>query len=78
MQNQKSCTFRFFKVANLCLDSFTHSWHSLNQLHLECFSNGLEGVPTHPCWLHFVHSVVQLFLRISIGLRLGDWGGQVI
>ena len=37
--------FRFFKVANLCLDdSFAHTWHSLNQLHLECFSNSL--VPT--------------------------------
>ena len=24
-----------------------HTWHSLNQLHLECFSNSLEGVPTY-------------------------------
>ena len=40
--------FRFFKVATLCLDdSFAHSWHSLNQLHLECFPNRLEGVPTY-------------------------------
>ena len=40
--------FRFFKVPTLCLDdSFTHSWHSLNQLHMECFSNSLEGVPTY-------------------------------
>jgi hypothetical protein len=40
--------FRFFKVANLCLDdSFTHYWHSLNQLHLECISIGHEGVPTY-------------------------------
>ena len=39
---------RFFKVAILCLDdSFAHSWHSLNQLHEECFSNSLEGVPTY-------------------------------
>ena len=39
---------RFFKVATLCLDdSFTHSWHSLNQLHEECFSNSLEGVSTY-------------------------------
>ena len=38
---------RFFKVATLCLDdSFAHSWDFLNKLHLECFSNGLEGVPT--------------------------------
>ena len=28
-------------------DSFAHSWYSLNQLHLECFSNSLEGVPTY-------------------------------
>ena len=40
---------RFFKVSTLCLDdSFAHSWHSLNQLHLECLSNSLEGVPTYP------------------------------
>ena len=51
--NQKSVKqikiyFRFFKIATLCLyDSFAHSWHSLNQLHLECFSNSLEGVPTY-------------------------------
>ena len=31
-----------------CLDdSFIHSWHSLNQLPLECFSNSLEGVQTY-------------------------------
>jgi hypothetical protein len=24
-----------------------HTWHSLNQLHLEFFSNSLEGVPTY-------------------------------
>jgi hypothetical protein len=37
--------FRFFKVANLCLDdSFAHS---LNQLHEECFSNILEGISTY-------------------------------
>uniref|UniRef100_A0A673YQ53 Inverted formin 2 n=1 Tax=Salmo trutta TaxID=8032 RepID=A0A673YQ53_SALTR len=36
------------KAKTLCLDdSFAHSWHSLNQLHLECFSNSLEGVPTY-------------------------------
>ena len=29
-----SLYLRFFKVATLCLDdNFTHSWHSLNQLH---------------------------------------------
>ena len=30
-----------------CRDSFAHSWHSLNQLHLESFFNSLEGVPTY-------------------------------
>ena len=46
--NQKSVDFRFFNVATLCLDDiFAHSWHSLNQLYLECFSNRLEGVPTY-------------------------------
>jgi hypothetical protein len=40
--------FRFFEVATRYLnDSFAHSWHSLNQLHLEWFSNRLEGVPTY-------------------------------
>ena len=39
---------RFFKVATRCLDvSFVPFWRSLNQLHLECFSNSLEGVPTY-------------------------------
>ena len=51
--NQKSVKqiktyFRFFKVATLCLDdNIAFSWHSLNQLHLECFYNSLEGVPTY-------------------------------
>ena len=36
------------QVSTLWLDdSFAHSWHSLNQLHLECFSNLLEGIPTY-------------------------------
>jgi hypothetical protein len=39
-----------------------HTWHSLNQLHLECFSNSLEGVPTYAEHLLavFLHSAVQL------------------
>ena len=51
--NQKSVKqvkiyFRFFKIAPLCLyDSFAHSWHSLNQLYMECFPNSLEVVPTY-------------------------------
>uniref|UniRef100_A0A674EI85 Nuclear receptor binding protein 1 n=1 Tax=Salmo trutta TaxID=8032 RepID=A0A674EI85_SALTR len=49
--NQKSVKqiyFRFFKIATLFLDdSFAYSWHSLNQFHLECFSNSLERVPTY-------------------------------
>ena len=68
--------FRFFKVATLCLDDcFAHSWHSLNHLHLECFSNGLEGVPT--CWvLVSCYSFTLLSnssQTISIRLRSGDW-----
>ena len=54
---------RFFKVATLCLDdSFAHSWHSLNQLHLECFSTALREFPhmLSICWLLFLHSAVQL------------------
>ena len=38
---------RIFKVATLCLDSFIHSRHSLNQLHLECFFYHFEGVPKY-------------------------------
>uniref|UniRef100_A0A4W5JS37 Metastasis associated 1 family, member 2 n=1 Tax=Hucho hucho TaxID=62062 RepID=A0A4W5JS37_9TELE len=30
------------------MDTFAHTCHSLNQLHLECFSNCLEGVPSYP------------------------------
>ena len=45
--NESKYILGFFKVATLFLDdSFAHSWYSLNQLHLECFSNSLEGVPT--------------------------------
>ena len=41
-------TFEILQIATICLDdSFAHSWHSLNQLHLEYFSNSLEGVPTY-------------------------------
>ena len=40
--------FEILQIATLCLDdSFAFSWHSLNELHLECFSNSLEGVPTY-------------------------------
>jgi hypothetical protein len=56
---------RLFKVATLCLDdSFAHSWHSLNQLHMECFSSSLAGVPTYAehLLLLFLHSAVQLIL----------------
>jgi hypothetical protein len=38
----------FFKVATLRLDdSFAHSWHSLNQIKLECFFNSVKGVLTY-------------------------------
>ena len=39
--------FRFFKVANLCLDdSFAHSWHSLNHQPLinKCIDNVVPTV----------------------------------
>ena len=52
-----------FKVATLCLgDGFAHSWHSLNQRHLECFSKVLKEFPhmLSTCWLLFLHSAVQL------------------
>ena len=41
--------FEILQMATLCLDdSFAHSWHSLNKLHLECFSNSLiKGVPIY-------------------------------
>ena len=70
--NQKSVKqikidFRFFIVATLCLDdSFAQSWHSLNQLHLECtwnaFPTVLKVLPhmLSTCWLLFIHSAVQL------------------
>jgi hypothetical protein len=35
------------KLATLAIDIFAQTLHSLNQLHLECFSNSLEGVPTY-------------------------------
>ena len=38
----------FFKVATLCLDdNFAHYRHCLNHLHLECFYNSVDGVPTY-------------------------------
>ena len=72
---------KFFEVATLCLDDgFAHSWHSLNQLHLECRSNSLEGVPIYA--EHLLAAFPSLrsdsSQTISIGLRLGDCGGQVI
>ena len=40
--------FEILPIATLCLDdSFAHSCNSLNQLHLKCFPNSLEGVPTY-------------------------------
>ena len=68
--------FEILQSCHLCLDeSFAHSWHSLNQLHEElswrsshiswalvgCFSFTLQSNSTQ---------------TISIGLRLGDCGGQ--
>jgi hypothetical protein len=74
--------FRLFKVAILFLDdSFAHSWHSLNQLHGECFSNRVEGVPTYaePLLIAFPSLCgPNSSQTISIGWRSGDCGGQVI
>ena len=85
--NQKSAKqiqiyFRFFKVATLCfVDSFAHFWLFLNQLHEECFFQQ-SWRSSHICW-----AIVGCFSftpwsnssrTISIGLRLGDCGGQVI
>jgi hypothetical protein len=74
--NQNILYLTFFKVATLCLDdNFAHACHSLNQLHLESFSNRLEGV--HTCWA--LVGCFSITLRsnssqtISIGLRPGDW-----
>ena len=86
--NQKSVkqikiyfVFENLQIATLCLDdSFAHSWHSLNQLHLECFSNCLEGVPTYAEHLlaAFPSLCSPTCQTISIWLRSGDCGGQVI
>ena len=64
---------RLFRVATLCLnDSFTHSWHSLNQ----------SWRSSHICGA--LVGYISFTLRfnssqtISIVLRLGDCGGQVI
>jgi hypothetical protein len=66
--NQKSVKqiqiyFRFFKEATIFLDdSFAHSRHYLNQLHLECFSTTLKDFPhmLSTCCLLFHHYAVQL------------------
>jgi hypothetical protein len=64
--------FRFFKVATLCLDdNFAHSWHSLNQLHLEGFSNSREGVPTYAEVIvearsSMQHSITLLLSQIAL------------
>ena len=55
--------FEILQIATLCLDdSFAHSWHSLNQLHLECFTNSLERVPTYAVHSEhiFLYSAVRL------------------
>ena len=70
--------FRFFKVAIICLDaSFALSWHSLNQLHLECFSSSLEGVPTYA--EHLLAACPSLCSPTHPKpSQSGDCGGQVI
>ena len=81
--NQKSkyiLYLRLSKVANLChYYSFAHSWHSLNQLHLECLSNSLKGVPAYAEQLLAAFpSHSNSSQPIPIKLRSGDCGGQVI
>ena len=59
--NQKKLILQ--RVSTLCLDdSVAHSWHSLKQLHEECFSKSLEGDPTYAEHLlaAFPSSAVQL------------------
>ena len=52
-----------------------HTWHSLNQLHIECFSNSLEGVPTYNEHLltAFPSLCSPTHPKPSIVLRLVDW-----
>ena len=64
--------FEILQIATFCLDdSFAHSWYSLNQLHLECFSNSIEGGPTYAehLWLLFLRS--DSSQTILIWLRSG-------
>ena len=45
---EKYFIFEIHQIATRCLDDrFAHFWYSLNQLHLKCFSNSPEGVPTY-------------------------------
>ena len=82
--NQKSVKqikniFDILQIATLWLDdSFAHAWHSLNQLHLECFSNSLEWVPTYAEHLLATSLWPDSSQTISIGLRSVDCEGQVI
>ena len=54
--------FEILQIDTLCFDNFAHSLHSLNQLHLECFYNSLEGVHTYAEHLlaAFLHSAIRL------------------
>ena len=78
---QKSVNIYFF-LSTICIDdSFAHSWQSLNQLHLECFYNSLEGVPTYA--EHLLAAFPSLCgpsnpKPSQKGLRSGDCVGQVI
>ena len=44
-----------------------HTWHSLNQLHLECLSNNLEGVPTYGEHLLAVDQKSQIWTHQTKG-----------
>ena len=76
VKQKKYFIFEILQIATLCLDdSFVHSWHSINQLHLECFSNSLEGVHTYAehCSSFTLRS--DSSQTISIWVRSGDCGG---
>ena len=63
--------FRFFKVATLCLDdSFTHSWHSLNQLHLECKYTYSTYVSFKTVGQTFLMKLVERKPRVCKAVRL--------
>ena len=72
--NQIKIHFRFFKQPHFALMTTLHSWYSLNQLHLECFSNTLEGVPTYA--EHLLAAFASLIIHPKPS-QLG-WGWVIV